>query len=225
MPWQHCLDSTSQQILQQTQAEFVSKAESIEDQLPPLYAEQEKLQDQISIVEECIEDYIASMTEGLLHGFAYQRANGDTNPFRAEWQVGTSYSFGDFVQVTQGDSPFGYEYYLCILSNVGDVDDNKPGQGTSWLTYWFSWGTTPLTHPPYDVVLGPNYNNKVYGQQLTDFQITDSTATDYYHYNGGLWFGLNTDVDNQISTNHSDWGAGNDLVTRPFLENALWLKS
>lgn len=237
MAWQHCLDSTTQQILQATTAEFAGKATEIEDMLPPLYAEQEKLRDQISVVEECMEDYIASMTEGLLHGFAYQRSIGDINTFRAEWQVGTSYSQLDFVQVTDGESPFGYEYYLCTLSNTGDVSVNKPGSGTGWMLYWMSIGTTPLTHPPYIVELGGSFNNKIYGAQLEDFRIyeiitppppppPDPPLPPYeenkYFYHGGTWYTLNTDVDDQIETNHGDWGAANDVVTRPFLEDAFY---
>jgi hypothetical protein len=237
MAWQHCLDSTTQQILQATTAEFVGKATSIDEQLPSLYQEQEKLADQISVTEECIEDYIASMTEGLLHGFAYQRSLGDVNPFRAEWQVGTTYSQLDMVQVTNGDSPFGYEYYICTLSNTGDVAENKPGEGTGWMLYWMSIGTTPLTHPPYIVELGGSFNNKIYGAQLEDFRIyeiitppppplPDPPLPPYeenkYFYHGGPWYTLNDDVDGQIDTNHGDWGAANDLVTRPFLEDAFY---
>ena len=241
MAWQHCLDSTTQQILQATTAEFVAGAESIDEQLPFLYQQQEKLKDQISVTEECMEDYVASMTEGLLHGLAYQKFILDTKPFRAEWQVGTSYSQLDFVQVTDGDAPFGYEYYLCTFSNTGDVAVNKPGEGTGWSLYWMSIGTTPLTHPPYIVELGPNFNKKIYGVQLEDFRIyevitppdpppPDPPLPPYeenkYTYHGSFWYGQNADVDGQIDVNHGDWGAANDLVTRPFLEDAFYgLKS
>jgi len=238
MAWQHCLDSTTQQILQATTAEFVGKATSIDEQLPSLYQEQEKLADQISVTEECIEDYMANMTIGILHGLAFQMyaLTSPASPeSRAEWQVGTSYNLNDFVQVTNGDAPFTYAYYLCKLAHTGDAD-NKPG-GSQAGTYWLILPNSVVEdHEPYVVETGANFNKKNYGVQLEDFRIYEVVVPEpippdpppppfeetWYSYHGGDWYGVNKDVDDQIDSNHGDWGAANDLVTRPFLEDAFY---
>jgi hypothetical protein len=102
MAWQHCSDSTTQQILQETTAEFTAKATSIDEQLPPLYAEQEKLADQISVVEECIEDYVASKLKAILYGLAHnyttsaKQTAGEIpkyDRFSGEWTVGEIYPY------------------------------------------------------------------------------------------------------------------------------------
>jgi len=67
------------------------------------------------------------------------------------------------------------------------------------------------------VVIGPTYNVIGYTNQLTDWEIIDSTGDTIYQYGGIGW-----DGDTAIVDFLDEWDFGNDYLTRPLTSGASY---
>jgi hypothetical protein len=217
-----CDDSTassSQEVLQEMVDAAPGKQEELTLQLDQIIQQKETLQEQIQVLEQCIEDCSAGMLEGLLHALSKDKQTGGTRPARGIWKDQTTYSTNDIVIAALGGSWAAARATSAHTSSP----ETKPFKGADWNTVWTSYSSQVIIHVDYVVTLGPTFNQKTYGTELTDWKITDTTGTtNYYVYQGGPWYNTNVEVDLDVEAVVSDWNQTNDLVTRPLNSGAFY---
>jgi len=217
-----CDDSTSsssQKVLQEMVEAVPGKQEELTLQLDQIIQQKETLQEQIQVLEQCIENCSAGMLEGLLHALAKDKQTGGINRARGIWKDQTTYSINDIVIATLGES---WAAARTITPHISS-SETKPFKGANWNTVWASFSSQVLVHDDYVVTLGPTFNQKTYGNELTDWKITDTTGTiNYYVYKGGPWYNTNVEVDSDVEVVVSDWNQTNDFVTRPLNSGAFY---
>jgi hypothetical protein len=210
-----CYDATSQEVIEEMVNTAPTKQDELTLQLDQVSQQKEKIDEQIKVLESCIEDCSANMVEGLLHELA-KEATGNTIMPRGIWHEGKVYGAGPgrphVVVAPIGTGSWGA--LICITSHAS-APETKPFVGEYWTDVWANYPSI-TDHPDYVVTLGPTFNQKTYGNKLIDWKITDTTGTTiYYIYHGGPWYSSWFEIDDDIDVTVNDWNESNDMVTAP----------
>jgi hypothetical protein len=234
-----CTDSTNQQIIEEMVGSAPELVLNLDNQIAQIIERKEKVEEQIAVLETCVEDYLSNKLQAILYGLghAYNTyALGNYERFIGEWKIDTGYPYltathRNFVSLTDKDDPFVYKYYRCLQNHVSDTTNKPPNS-----SYW----------EEYDIIINPSedgqYNveftlpSKEYGASLLDWHIDKwveevtldpdpavppvytMTYISVYSYNAGITWGLQPDIDADVISCVEGWGSTNDLVTKPMTE-------
>lgn len=217
-----CYDATSKEVIEKIINDSPSKQEELTLQIDQVATRKEELQEQANILKSCIEDCSANMLEGILHALARQVSSGGVDNARGIWKDATMYSSTnrDIVVAPIGTSTYGI--VRCTTTHES-TPAAKPFVGDDWTSFWVIY-PDGIVHPEYDIYKGPNFNKQEYGVELTDWKIVDSTTglITYYVFESGPWWGLDSEVDEDVTNIVGQWNATNDLVTRPLNSGAFY---